>query len=265
MNPKFKYYFTITAGRTGTAWLADLLGANLGTDAVHEPLGIDDFGVNMPDIKIMRSFNARGNNDLVKGFWSRKLGAIAERDLYVETNHTLAKCGLIENLATSSLAKDSLVIILKRDKIRQCVSYLSRGDFKNITVAWQWYLDPRYPNNIGNPAEFLKLGELGRTIWYIYEMDARQEYYKRCYSGDLNFLEVDLEDISSPDGASEFLHKIGWTGTLDLPPPRNETKGSPPDGLIAAASNVINRINYDSAEVVDNYIKSGKRLSGSAE
>ena len=55
-----KKYFTITAGRTGSAWLTSFLTANLGIDAVHEPLGIDDFGDQMPDIRTMRTFNNYG-------------------------------------------------------------------------------------------------------------------------------------------------------------------------------------------------------------
>ena len=49
--------FTLSAGRTGTAWLSDFLAVNFNCDALHEPLGIEDFGNRMPDIKIMRSFN----------------------------------------------------------------------------------------------------------------------------------------------------------------------------------------------------------------
>ena len=63
-------YFTITAGRTGSAWLASFLSANLKAHAI-EPLEIDDFGVKMPDIRTMRSFNNFGNNDFVRQFWKK--------------------------------------------------------------------------------------------------------------------------------------------------------------------------------------------------
>jgi hypothetical protein len=42
--------FTLSAGRTGTAWLSDFLAVNFNCDALHEPLGIEDFGNRMPDI-----------------------------------------------------------------------------------------------------------------------------------------------------------------------------------------------------------------------
>ena len=62
-------YFSITAGRTGSAWLASFLSSNLQIDEIHEPLGINDFGEKMPDIRTMRNFNNFGNNKFVKDFW----------------------------------------------------------------------------------------------------------------------------------------------------------------------------------------------------
>ena len=68
--------FTLSAGRTGTAWLSEVLAVNLNCEALHELLGIDDFGNRMPDIKIMRSFSENGNNALVKDFWKRKFSML---------------------------------------------------------------------------------------------------------------------------------------------------------------------------------------------
>lgn len=133
-----KKYFTITAGRTGSAWLTSFLTKNIGTDAVHEPLGIDDFGVNMPDIRTMRSFNTYGNNDFVKEFWKRKFSNLPYA-VYAETNHTLCKCGLVENLLLNKLEDETTLIVLRRNIVKQCVSYIVRHDFVNVTLAWQWY------------------------------------------------------------------------------------------------------------------------------
>ena len=96
--------FTLSAGRTGTAWLSDFLAVNFKCDALHEPLGIEDFGNRMPDIKIMRSFNETGNNAIVKNFWKRKLSMLTS-NMHIETNHTLGKCGLIENISHTQLAE----------------------------------------------------------------------------------------------------------------------------------------------------------------
>jgi hypothetical protein len=135
--------FTLSAGRTGTAWLSEFLAVNLNCEALHESLGVEDFGNRMPDIKIMRSFNENGNNAIVKDFWKRKFSMLTS-NIHIETNHTLGKCGLIENISRSQLAEKSRIIILKRDIVRQCASYVVRHDFVHITTAWQWYLHPSY-------------------------------------------------------------------------------------------------------------------------
>ena len=76
-----KYFFTITAGRSGTAWLANFMSANLSIESIHEPLEINDFGLKMPDIKIMRTFNNIGNNLLIKNFWYNKLKLIENENI----------------------------------------------------------------------------------------------------------------------------------------------------------------------------------------
>ncbi len=251
-----KTYFTITAGRTGSAWLTEFLSRNLNIDAVHEPLGIDDFGTRMPDIRTMRSFNNYGNNDYVKAFWRNKLSGLTG-DVYAETNHTLAKCGLVENLAESELAKDATLIVLKRNTIKQCVSYFVRNDFINITLAWQWYLHPSYTRNIINPQPFLKIGGLGTPIWYSYEMAARQEYYRQKYGDRINMIEVTLDEAVKEDGAATFLKALGYDQAPILPPPTNENKIDPPPGLTEKVTQIVNGITFDMETLVRGAIERG--------
>ena len=139
--------FTLSAGRKGTAWVSEFLAVNLNCEALHEPLGVEDFGNRMPDIKIMRTFSENGNNAIVTDFWKRKFSMLTS-NIHIETNHTLGKCGLIENISRSQLAEKSRIIILKRDIVRQCASYVVRHDFVHITTAWQWYLHPSYQKNL---------------------------------------------------------------------------------------------------------------------
>ena len=158
--------FTLSAGRTGTAWLSDFLAVNFNCDALHEPLGIEDFGNRMPDIKIMRSFNETGNNAIVKNFWKRKLSMLTS-NMHIETNHTLGKCGLIENISHTQLAEKSKIIILKRDIVRQCASYVMRHDFVHITTAWQWYLHPSYQKKSSIRNYFHDLRGLGSPFGIV--------------------------------------------------------------------------------------------------
>ena len=73
-----RFVFTITTGRSGSAYLADLLGSNLQDATVfHERTGWLNFGVVTPDLSDFTVFNSIGNVEKVQAFWRRKL----ERDL----------------------------------------------------------------------------------------------------------------------------------------------------------------------------------------
>ena len=72
------FIFTITAGRTGTTYLASLLAANL-KDAKthHEIIGYEHFGIDTPDLSYLILFNSQGNTKKVRDFWQQKLKRIA--------------------------------------------------------------------------------------------------------------------------------------------------------------------------------------------
>jgi hypothetical protein len=247
--------FTLTGGRTGTAWLAELIGRNLGIVSIHEPLAIDDFGTRMPDIALMRRFNDRGNDSAVRAFWAAKLAAIARLPGYAETNHTLGKCGLIENLAHSPLADSAVVLVIRRALLPTCLSHVMRGDFRNITINWQWYLDPAYRNVIVDPAPYH--GQLGQTLWYLHEMAARQLYYER--TSGLRLIAVDHATMITPDGATALLAELGYHGPVTLPPPRNAGEQAP-SALVAAAQGLIAQVTPDLGPRVDAYLAAGRRL-----
>ena len=254
---KTKTFFTLTAGRTGTAWLGDFLATNTGEEVVHEPLGIEDFGTKMPDIRLLRHFNTYGNDTYVQAFWTQKLDGIKRLPFYAETNHTLAKCGLIENLAESALAEDATVIVLRRDLVRQCVSHLVRHDFSNVTSIWQWYLHPDYPNRLVTPRPFLHLGQLGFAIWYCYELAARQTYYLKRYGDRLNFVTAELEQITTADGAQVFWDALGGQGACSLPPPKNQNTARAPDDLVDRVGSVFASVKFDVDSLVDKAVESG--------
>ncbi len=217
-------YFTLTAGRTGSNWLADFLTANTPTEAFHERRGIKDFGVHMPDIRIMRSFNTFGLDSDVREFWQRKLDLLPQDALYAETNHTLGKCGLIESLATHERAQDACIFILRRDMAKQCASYVRRGDFRHLTSVWQWYLSQTYPNNIV-PFETFGGGEarFGAEMWYTCEMACRQYYYQTVYASYLKFIPVELETVTTALGARALLEQLGYSHAPILPSKVNHT------------------------------------------
>ncbi|KIC39110.1 hypothetical protein [Leisingera sp. ANG-M7] len=258
------FIFTLSAGRTGTAWLAQLLGDNLDINSVHEPLAVEDCGSAMPEIGHMRTFNTRGMTPKLQDFWNKKLESLEAP--YGESNHALGKCGLIEALADSSICDRTTVIILRRDLAKQCASYAGRGDFTNLTVVWQWYLDVSYENVIVNPASFLQLGQIGWAIWYALEMEARYAYYLLSYGQKINFVTARLEEATTPDGAARLLAELGHSGPVLLPEKKNATgnQGDATEELTAEIRTLLNRLNFDPVAAAAVYIKSGRTLDAQA-
>ena len=256
----YRLNFTLSAGRTGTEWLARLIAENFGVPAVHEPLEIDDFGVRMPDIKIMSTFNDRGNSDLVRSFYASKLAELTGRECYVETNHALGKCGLIENLLAQGLGSESCIVVLKRDMFRQCHSYLVRRDFTNVTIVWQWYLHYAYRNIIVDTDPFRFLGDMGQAVWYSHEMAARQIYYQTLFGDRIKMLACNLEDLNVTEMADAFLRQLGFNGTVRLPAAANLNALKDESGYTERLREGLAALDCDIASMVRSYLASGRRL-----
>jgi hypothetical protein len=230
-----KLIFSLTCGRTGTAFLASLLESNLqGARVCHEILSYGSFGLDTPDISHLQAFNVHGNTAEVKEFWRRKLQRIEAWDgpVYAETSHVLMKAGLVENLAELARAHEVHFVILERDILRTLVSYRNRSDFTNYGNMWMWYLDPGYPRNMVDARSFLDHGVLGIRLWYICEIRWRSAFYKHEFSRlpNFHFHRFDIATLNDPAKAHELLQLLGASiraNEVAIPGKQNETKSEP--------------------------------------
>jgi hypothetical protein len=213
-RPMKHFVFTMTTGRSGTKYLADLLQQNLSdAECHHEICGWDRFGVDTPDVSHMTLFNSQGNVDKVQAFWQSKLGRIAEteRRFYVETSHILMKAGLVENLIP--LTSEGLVhlVALERDPYATIVSFRNRYDFWDTANRWLWYLDPRYPRNLVPSRELFAQGINGLCLWYVLEIRARAARYERLFRSvpGIVFHHFTLEELGASRGAARLLRELG--------------------------------------------------------
>ncbi len=255
-----KFVFTLTAGRTGTAWLADLFEVNFNCIARHEYLNFGDIGLRTQDIGIMQAFNEWGNKDRVKNFWRRKFGLIPKCGMYVETNHALAKCGLVENLDMLPEGSDVTFITLRRGWLKQAMSYLTRYDFHNMTVPWQWYLDMRYQNRIVPTDHFADKGMAGHVVWYMAEVEARQAYYRILFGDRYRFVDAKLETITTQMGARSLLKQFGLDSPVHLPEKINANRSNMPPIEEKRVKAFIERIKFDPEILAKKYIDAGRRL-----
>ena len=222
--------YTLTPGRSGTVYLAELLKQNLPDALVyHERTGFPHFGVNTPDASHATTFNHVGNVNLVKEFWRNKLArdAMENPRWFVEISHHLAKAGLIENLDALTGHRNTKLIFLRRDPFKVAWSYINRFEFINNGYTWLFSLDPAYPRRIVDSTEYCKQGVFGRSIWYVNEVYARQAYYQKLLATaeSVSVYPVHLENIVEPAGAANFITNL--TGikfepqTINLPSPQN--------------------------------------------
>jgi hypothetical protein len=229
MTSNRQFIFTMTAGRTGSTYLAELLQSNLhDAEIYHEILAYDAFGVDTPDLSHFTLFNSQGNVPEVQAFWTRKFQTIRQSParVYGETSHLLMKAGLIENL--HKLWNDGAVslIVLKRDFVETIVSYRKRFDFLNKGNMWLWYLDPDYPRKIVDSKPFLPMGVDGICLWYLCEMAARTEFYKLQLADNprVQVHEVNLAHLNDPARVAALLDDLGVPrapGKITLPAPQN--------------------------------------------
>jgi hypothetical protein len=247
------FVFTMTTGRSGTLYLAQLLLQNLpDAECYHEIVGWDRFGVDTPDVSHMTLFNSQGNVEKVQAFWRSKLTRVAAtpRQFYVETSHLLMKAGLIENLAPLTAKGTVHLIALARDTYATIMSFRKRLDFVNKGNWWLWYLDPDYPMNLVSSPALIDAGINGLCLWYILEIRARAAYYERLMAGRSNvvFHRFNLEELRAAEGVSRLLKALGVPrepGQVIVPAARN---AGPTWGKIDAAEETRIRDLIASAE-----------------
>jgi hypothetical protein len=215
MGAARKFLFTMTTGRSGTLYLAELLHRNFpDAECHHELVGWDRFGVDTPDLSHMTLFNSQGNVAPVRNFWRQKLARIAASPapFYAETSHLLMKAGLIENLDLLEPAGDIHLVALERDVLATMLSLITRFDFASSGNEWIWYLDPRYPRNLIGAEEAIVGGVENVCLWYIAEIRARAAYYERLLAGRsrVRIHHVTLEELQSEAGAARLFCLLGF-------------------------------------------------------
>jgi hypothetical protein len=224
-----QFVFSMTTGRSGTKYLAELLQRNLPDAQCHHELsGWGHFGVDTPDVSHMTLFNSQGNVEEVRAFWRSKLGRVAAtpQSRYIETSHVLMKGGLVENLAPLAERGTVHLIALERDPYATIVSFRNRFDFWDKANWWLWYLDPEYPRNLVPSRELFAKGINGLCLWYILEIRARAARYAALLEREprIKVHRFRLEELRVAGGASRLLRALGLAADpadVQLPPPQN--------------------------------------------
>jgi hypothetical protein len=160
--------FTVTTGRSGTAYLASLLARLPSTTALHEP--------DPSFTSVMRDVQTRP--EVAREFWcEKKLPFIAEQDarVYVETSHLFCK-GFFEQLL--ALGVRPALIFLRREPCDVARSLYRLGTIPGRTEKGRAFLlEPDDPHTLF-VSDWESLTDYQLCFWYCLEIERRQKLYQ---------------------------------------------------------------------------------------
>lgn len=228
-RPVPRLIFTVTTGRSGTAYLWRILELVPGITSRHE--------VSPLFANVMREAQTRP--EAAREFWiEQKLPKILEhgRPVYVETSHLFCK-GFFEPLLALGHTPD--LILLSRPSRQVATSLLQLGTIPGRTEkGLRWYLSPGDPGVLALPG-WEALSDYQLCYWYCLEIERRARAYGEAVrSRGGRAVATTLAEINTLAGFRRLLRE------LDLPRP----------GLYNWAKYLVNRnrtINRKTGERLD--------------
>lgn len=192
--------FTVTAGRSGTAFLSYLMNHIPNVKSFHEP---------KPQFhEVMRL--VQKNIDIAYEFWiDRKLPEIIiteQNSVYVETSHLFCK-GFAEPLLNLGFVPD--IIILTRPHRQVARSLYQVAAIPGRTErALTWYLSPEDPQVVA-PANWQSLTDYQLCYWYCLEIERRSELYASMFSQrGARVARTSIDDIKSVQGFRRLIDDL---------------------------------------------------------
>ena len=201
---KKQLIFTVTAGRTGTAFLHNLFKLFPGVDSVHE----DEPSY----VHVMRRVQTQPAEAVA--FLTRfKFPVIvaSKAHVYAETSHLFCK-GFLEPMIGLGIYPD--LLLLRRHPRSIALSLLERNTIPGRTsTGTDYLLCPSDPNTLPLPL-WAGLSDYQLCFWYALEIECRQQRYGH-YMTQLGtkVCDVTANELHNPD---VFL-KMAATFLLDIP------------------------------------------------
>lgn len=193
---KNRLIFTVTSGRSGTAYLANVLSYVPDVSSYHEP---------KPSFsKVMRSIQQ--NKEIGREFWiKKKLPSIAKdpSSIYIETNHMFCK-GFIEPLLDLDIIPD--LILLNRPHRRIALSFCRFGSIPGRTAqGLKYLLSPTDPDVLLLP-DWQNLDDYQLCYWYCLEIARRSHTYDNLFTGlGARVVRVSLDELITVSGFEKLL------------------------------------------------------------
>jgi len=194
--------FTVTSGRSGTAFLSSIFGYVRKVHSFHEP---------SPEfVKVLR--RVQREPDLARRFLlEEKLPAIAKDNarIYVETSHLACK-GFLEPLLEMNVIPD--LIIHRRPPRDVSLSLYRMGTIPGRTEkAFRFYLSPDDPDVLYLD-NWPELHDYQLCYWYCLEMERRAKKYSQMFrEHGARIAETTLQGLRTIEGLEQLMLDLELT------------------------------------------------------
>ena len=183
--------FTVTTGRSGTAYLSSIFGYARKTHSFHEPA--PEF------VQILRQVQS-GTGDARSFLMQKKLPVIAadSAPVYVETSHLTCK-GFLEPLLELGIVPD--LIIHRRPPRDVALSMFRMGTIPGRSdKGLLFYLSPQDPGVLAMK-DWEHLHDYQLCYWYCLEIERRARQYKELFQGQgARIAETSLQGLKTYTG-----------------------------------------------------------------
>jgi hypothetical protein len=204
--------FSINSGRSGSKYLAQLLGTARHVKSFHEA----EPKMSGAFIEIINSEpleRSREKRRIKAEAIAKILRASRRKQIYAETNHTFIKTFfdvVLEDFRNVD------VIILRRELALVLKSFIELGYFSaRNPVAWNWMSSPNAATAalpaIGPDAT---LDQFDLCIAYLLDIEERAERFKRDYP-NVRTHDVRLEQLNQTSSVEDFFHRLAITPTSE--------------------------------------------------
>ena len=209
-----KLIFSINSGRSGSQYLAQLLGSTKETCAFHEAKP----DMSGPFLQMVCQ------NGLDATFTTRNIKVQAIEQIitrlppgtrYAETNHMFIKTYF--DVVMQHFGEDSIQIIhLRRHLPSVLKSFINMGYYSERNRVWPaWMHVPGHCNSIFSPPPLPReADQFDLAIGYLLDIEARAEFFRTRYPR-CEIHAVRLESLQEPARASAFLEALNLTPTSE--------------------------------------------------
>jgi hypothetical protein len=205
-----RHLFCINPGRSGSQYLAQLLGTAEGVAAFHEPEPTMS-GAPLHQINAAPYAASLADRRVKLDGIARLVAAHPNARVYAETNHMFIKTFF--DVVVEAL-DDVEVIHLRRDPALVLKSFVELGYFSPLNHAWpDWMSSPNAATAAQRCVDAdAKLDPFDLSIAYLFDIAARAARFRRDHPA-VPVHEVNLGEILDAAGARSFLQRLRLTPT----------------------------------------------------